>query len=313
MTRALIFPGQGSQSVGMGKALAEAFSPAREVFEEVDDALQERLSATIFDGPEETLTLTENLQPALMAVSMAVVRCLESDGKPPAEIAGYVAGHSLGEYTALCATGAFSLADTARLLRRRGQAMQRAVPVGEGAMAAIMGLELDAVDGIAREAAGGDYVCAPANDNAPGQIVVSGHKTAVERAIEMAKERGAKRGLLLPVSAPFHCDLMKPAAEEMREALKETALAAPRLPVVTNVTAGPEDEPETLRRLLVDQVTEMVRWRESVARFSDLGIDEAAELGAGKVLSGLVKRIDRSIPVTAIQEPQDLEAFAASL
>jgi len=313
MTRALIFPGQGSQSVGMGKALAETLTPAREVFEEVDDALGERLSATIFEGPEDTLTLTENAQPALMAVSMAVVRALENDGKAVSEIASHVAGHSLGEYTALCAVGALSLADAARLLRRRGQAMQRAVPVGQGAMAAIMGLELDEVDAIAREAAGGDYVCAPANDNAPGQVVVSGHKAAVERAIELAKERGAKRGVLLPVSAPFHCDLMKPAAEEMREALKETALAAPELPVITNVTAAPEDLPEALRRLLVEQVTEMVRWRESVTRFPDLGIDSAAELGAGKVLAGLTKRIDRSIPVTSVQDPHDLEAFAASL
>jgi len=313
MTRALIFPGQGSQSVGMGKALADALTPAREVFEEVDDALDRRLSAIIFEGPEDELTLTENAQPALMAVSMAIVRSLEADGKDVPAIAGHVAGHSLGEYTALCAARALSLADTARLLRRRGQAMQRAVPVGEGAMAAILGLELDAVTAIAQEAAGGDHVCAPANDNAPGQIVVSGHKAAVERAIALARERGAKRCVLLPVSAPFHCDLMKPAAEEMREALKEAAIAAPSVPVITNVTAGPEESPEALRRLLVEQVTEMVRWRESVTRFSDLGIDAVAELGAGKVLTGLVRRIERGMEVANVQDPDELEAFARRL
>lgn len=313
MTRALIFPGQGSQSVGMGKALAEALAPAREVFEEVDDALDQKLSRLIFEGPEDELTLTENAQPALMAVSMAVVRSLVNDGKAVAEICSHVAGHSLGEYTALCAAGAISLQDTARLLRRRGQAMQRAVPVGKGAMAAILGLELDQVAEIAREAAGGDHVCAPANDNAPGQVVVSGHREAVERAVELARERGAKRGVLLPVSAPFHCALMKPAAEEMREALKEAAIAAPAVPVITNVTAAPEESPETMRRLLVEQVTEMVRWRESVARFSDLGLDSAVEIGAGKVLSGLVRRIDRSIEVANIHEPGELEAFAARL
>lgn len=313
MTRALIFPGQGSQSVGMGKSLAEALSPAREVFEEVDDALDQKLSRIIFEGPEDDLTLTENAQPALMAVSMSIVRSLESDGKAVSDICSHVAGHSLGEYTALCAAGALSLADTARLLRRRGQAMQRAVPVGKGAMAAILGLELDQVTAIAQEAAGGDHVCAPANDNAPGQVVVSGHREAVERAIELAKARGAKRGVLLPVSAPFHCDLMKPAAEEMREALKEAAIAAPVRPVITNVTAAPEESPEALRRLLVEQVTEMVRWRESVARFSELGIAAAVEVGAGKVLSGLVRRIDRSIETANVQEPDELEAFAATL
>jgi len=313
MTRALIFPGQGSQSVGMGRSLAEALKPAREVFEEVDDALDRKLSRIVFEGPEDELTLTENAQPALMAVSMAIVRCLESDGKAVPDICSHVAGHSLGEYTALCAAGALSLADTARLLRRRGQAMQRAVPVGKGAMAAILGLDLDQVTAIAQEAAGGDHVCAPANDNAPGQVVVSGHREAVERAIELAKERGAKRGVLLPVSAPFHCDLMKPAAEEMREALKEAAIAAPSRPVITNVTARPEEAPETLRRLLVEQVTEMVRWRESVARFAELGIGAAVEVGAGKVLSGLVRRIDRSIEVVNVQEPGDLESFAATL
>jgi len=313
MTRALIFPGQGSQSVGMGRSLAEALKPAREVFEEVDDALDRKLSRIVFEGPEDELTLTENAQPALMAVSMAIVRSLESDGKSVPDICSHVAGHSLGEYTALCATRALSLADAARLLRRRGQAMQRAVPVGKGAMAAILGLELDQVAEVAREAAGGDHVCAPANDNAPGQVVVSGHREAVERAIALAKARGAKRGVLLPVSAPFHCDLMKPAAEEMREALNEAAIAAPTRPVITNVTSRPEESPEALRRLLVDQVTEMVRWRESVAHFADFGIDRATELGAGKVLSGLVRRIDRSINVTAVQDPKDIEAFAATL
>lgn len=314
MSRALVFPGQGSQAVGMGKALAEAFRPARDVFDEVDDALSFKLSRVVFEGPESDLTLTENTQPALMAVSMAVIRTLESDGRPVADIAAYVGGHSLGEYTALCAAGALGLAETARLLRLRGQAMQRAVPVGEGAMAAILGLDLDAVREIATKAAGDDGgVCAPANDNAPGQVVVSGHKRTVERAVELAKATGAKRGMLLPVSAPFHCALMQPAADEMRDALAAAALVAPSVPVIANVTAGPADSPERIRDLLVEQVTGMVRWRESVAGFRDLGIDSAVEIGAGKVLSGLVRRIDKDIATTSVQTPEDLEAFAAQL
>lgn len=313
MTRALVFPGQGSQHVGMGRALHDAFPAAREVFEEVDDALSHKLSRLVFEGPDDELRLTENAQPALMAVSLAVIRVLAADGKRVAAIASHVAGHSLGEYSALCAADALSVGDTARLLRRRGLAMQRAVPVGEGAMAAILGLDLPAVEEIATLAAGRDEVCAAANDNAPGQVVVSGHAAAVERAIALAKERGARRGLLLPVSAPFHCSLMRPAAEEMREALAEAALAVPRLPLIANVTAGPVEEPETIRRLLVEQVTGMVRWRESVAGFAALGIDSVTEIGAGKVLSGLVRRIDPELATASVETPEDLEAFAAGL
>lgn len=314
MSRALVFPGQGSQAVGMGKALAEAYRPARDVFDEVDDALSCKLSRIIFEGPESDLTLTENTQPALMVVSMAIIRTLKSDGRAVSDIAAYVAGHSLGEYTALCAAGALGLAETARLLRLRGQAMQRAVPVGEGAMAAILGLDLDAVREIATKAAGDDGgVCAPANDNAPGQVVVSGHKRAVERAVELAQAAGAKRGMLLPVSAPFHCSLMQPAAEEMRDALAGAALVAPAVPVIANVTAEPVDSPERIRELLVEQVTGMVRWRESVASFRDLGIDNAVEIGAGKVLTGLARRIDRDIATASVQTPEELEAFAAQL
>lgn len=313
MTRAIVFPGQGSQFVGMGKAMAEAMTPAREVFEEVDDALSQRLSRLMFEGPEDELRLTENTQPALMAVSIAIVRTLRSGGHEVGDIASHVAGHSLGEYTALCAAGALSLQETARLLKHRGRAMQRAVPVGEGAMAAILGLDLAQVEEVARAAAELDEVCSPANDNAPGQVVVSGHKAAVERAVEIAKDKGAKRGMLLPVSAPFHCPLMKPAAEEMREALSHAALAAPHLPVIANVTAQAEDDPETIRRLLVQQVTDMVRWRESVIGFSGLGIDSVVEIGAGKVLTGLVKRIDRELTAVSIQDPADLDAFASAL
>jgi len=313
MSRALIFPGQGSQVVGMGKALAEAYRPARDVFDEVDDALSFKLSNIVFEGPESDLTLTENTQPALMAVSMAAIRTLQSDGRAVSDIAAYVAGHSLGEYTALCAAGALGLADTARLLRLRGQAMQRAAPVGEGAMAAILGLDLDAVGEIAARAAGADGVCTPANDNAPGQVVVSGHRQAVEKAVELAKEAGAKRGVLLPVSAPFHCPLMQPAADEMRDALAGAALVAPSVPVIANVTAAPADSPERIRELLVEQVTGMVRWRESVAGFRDLGLASAVEIGAGKVLSGLVRRIDRDLATISVQTPDELEAFAATL
>ncbi len=313
MSRALVFPGQGSQKVGMGKALAEAFAPAREVFEEVDEALSQNLSRLMFEGPDETLRLTENAQPALMAVSLAVMRTLAADGKTIETLASHVAGHSLGEYSALCAAGALSLADTARLLRRRGRAMQRAVPVGEGAMAAILGLDIEVVEAIAQEAGGGDFVCAAANDNAPGQVVVSGHAAAVERAIALARERGARRAMLLPVSAPFHCPLMKPAAEEMRAALAEAAMAAPVVPVISNVSTRPETQPETIRRLLVEQVTARVRWRESVLGFAALGIDSVTEIGAGKVLAGLVRRIEPDLTVASVETPDDLEAFVAAL
>jgi len=312
MTRALVFPGQGSQFVGMGKSLAEAEPAARLVFEEVNDALSQDLSKIMWEGTEDDLRLTENTQPALMAVSMAVIRTLEAGGANIADIASHVAGHSLGEYSALAATGAFSIADAARLLKLRGQAMQRAVPVGEGAMAAILGLSFDDVVRVAEEAAAGDVVCA-ANDNADGQVVISGHKVAVERAIDLAKEKGAKRGVLLPVSAPFHCPLMQPAADEMKDALAVVTVERPCLPVIVNVLAAPISEPEGISNLLVQQVTGVVRWRESVASMASLGIDQIVEIGAGKVLSGLVRRIDRSLTATNIQEPADIEAFAATL
>ncbi|GER01112.1 malonyl CoA-acyl carrier protein transacylase [Iodidimonas gelatinilytica] len=313
MTRAVLFPGQGSQYVGMGKSLAEVYPVARAVFEEVNDALGQNLSRLMFEGDEAELRLTENAQPALMAASMAVVRVLADGGVAISDCASHVAGHSLGEYSALCAAGALSLTDAARLLKHRGQAMQRAVPLNEGAMAAILGLEIDVVEEVVKEAATDGQVCACANDNAPGQVVISGHMAAVEAAIALAKERGAKRGLLLPVSAPFHCSLMAPAADEMREALKTASIASPVVPVITNITAAPETDPEALRRLLVEQVTGRVRWRETVLAFSGLGIDQMVELGAGKVLSGLVKRIDRSIATANIQDPADLDAFIATL
>lgn len=312
MTRALIFPGQGSQKVGMGRALSEAFPAARQVFAEVDDALGRHLSRLMFEGPEETLRLTENAQPALMATSIAIMRCLEADGKTLPAIASHVAGHSLGEYTALCAAGALSLVETARLLHLRGSAMQRAVPVGEGAMAAILGLSLEDVESIAAEAAQGE-VCEAANDNAPGQIVISGHVAAIERACALARSRGAKRVMPLPVSAPFHCALMAPAAETMRPALANAALAAPRVPLIANVTAAPVVEPETIRELLIAQITGRVRWRESVLAFPGLGITQAVEIGAGKVLSGLVRRISPEVESLSIESPEDLEAFAATL
>ncbi|GIX18034.1 MAG: malonyl CoA-acyl carrier protein transacylase [Rhodothalassiaceae bacterium] len=313
MTRALLFPGQGSQHVGMGRALAEAFPPAREVFEEVDEALHDHLSRLMFEGPEDELTLTRNAQPALLAVSMAIIRTLESDGHRVPRIASFVAGHSLGEYSALTAAGCFALADAARLVRLRGEAMQEAVPVGAGAMAAVLGLDIDAVREIARAASTDAEICVVANDNAPGQVVVSGHAPAVERAVELAKERGAKRSVFLPVSAPFHSPLMAPAAERMRAALAEVPMAAPCVPVVTNVTASPERDPEALRGLLVEQVTAPVRWRESVARLRQEGVEEAVEIGAGRVLSGLVRRIDRELAVRNVEDPAGLEAFAATL
>jgi [acyl-carrier-protein] S-malonyltransferase len=308
--RAFVFPGQGSQAVGMGKALAEAFGPARLVFEEVDDALGQKLSHLMFEGPEGDLTLTENAQPALMAVSIAVLRVLEAEGGfRLADKAAYVAGHSLGEYSALAAAGAFSLADTARLLRLRGQAMQKAVPVGEGAMAALLNFDLDRAQKVAKQAAEETkLVCAIANDNDPSQVVVSGAKAAVERAGALALEAGAKRAVMLPVSAPFHCPLMQPAADAMKAALEKTHIQMPAVPVIANVTAQPVSDPATIRALLVQQVTGTVRWRESVMTMKQLNVARVFELGAGKVLSGLVKRIDKEIEAQSVGQPADIEA-----
>jgi len=312
MSVAFIFPGQGSQAVGMGKALADKFAPARAVFEEVDAALGEALSAIIWQGPADTLTLTENAQPALMAVSLAVMRVLESEaGLELAREAKLIAGHSLGEYSALAAAGSFSIADAARLLRIRGRAMQKAVPVGTGAMAALLGLEFDAAAAVAAEAAEGD-VCQAANDNGGGQVVISGHKQAVERAIEIAKARGARRAMLLPVSAPFHCALMQPAADAMAEALAQVTIKPPVVPVVANVLARPIQEPAEIVKCLVAQVTGTVRWRESVATMAQQGVTTFYEVGAGKVLSGLVKRIADSANGIAIGAPADIEAFKAT-
>jgi [acyl-carrier-protein] S-malonyltransferase len=313
MTRAFVFPGQGSQTVGMGRELAAAFEIARLTFEEVDEALKQNLSRLMFEGPEADLTLTENAQPALMAVSLAVVRVLQQQGGVDiGRAARFVAGHSLGEYSALAAAGTFSLGDAARLLKLRGQSMQKAVPVGDGAMAALLGLDLAAAQAVAEEAAAGE-ICAAANDNAPGQVVVSGHRAAVERAMALAPERGGKRGILLPVSAPFHCLLMAPAAEVMAEALANVELRAPIVPVVANVTAQAVTAPEEIRRLLVEQVTGLVRWRESVLFMKEQGIETLVELGAGKVLSGLAKRIDRSLAGVSIQTPADIEAFLKNM
>ncbi|HEX9790079.1 MAG TPA: ACP S-malonyltransferase [Kiloniellales bacterium] len=313
MSRAFVFPGQGSQAVGMGAALAEAFADAREVFEEVDDALSQRLSRIMFEGPDSELVLTENAQPALMAVSLAVVRVLEREGGLTlADKAAFVAGHSLGEYSALAAAGAISVADTARLLKRRGQAMQEAVPIGQGAMAALLGLDLAAVRDVAEAAAQGE-VCAPANDNAEGQVVISGDAAAVARAVELATEKGAKRAIMLSVSAPFHCALMAPAADVMAKALAEATIRPPRPPLVANVTAEAADDPDTIRQLLVAQVTAMVRWRESVLMMRDHGVDTLVELGAGKVLTGLTRRIDRELTGIAVGTPAEIEALIKSL
>ncbi len=310
-TRAFVFPGQGSQAVGMGRELAGAFPAAREVFEEVDDALGQALSRLMFEGPEDELTLTENAQPALMAVSMAVMRVLEREGGVDlAATARFVAGHSLGEYSALAAAGTFSLADAARLLKTRGRAMQRAVPVGQGAMAALMGLDLETARAVAADAAQGQ-VCAAANDNAPGQVVVSGDKAAVERAVALAAERGARRSVLLPVSAPFHCALMAPAAEVMAEALAAVPMAAPKVPLVANVTARAVTDADEIRRLLVEQVTGTVRWRESMLYMKEQGVETLVEVGAGKVLAGLARRIDRALSSASLQTPADIEAFLA--
>jgi len=317
MTRAFVFPGQGSQAVGMGKALAEAFTAARLVFEEVDEALKQKLGKLMFEGPEADLVLTENAQPALMAVSVAVLRVLEAEGKIElGKAAAFVAGHSLGEYSALTAARALRLGDAARLLKRRGLAMQRAVPVGVGAMAALMGMELDAVRAIAAEAEPsetGREVCDTANDNAPGQVVVSGHKSAVERAVELAKTKAGKRGIMLPVSAPFHCALMKPAADEMQEALAETSIVPPQVPLVANVSAQAESDPETIRKLLVTQVTSTVRWRESVLYMKAQGVDSLVELGSGKVLGTLVKRIDKDMTGISVGAPADIDALLKAL
>jgi len=311
MARAFIFPGQGSQAVGMGTALAETFAEARADFSEVDDALGQKLSSLMFEGPEADLTLTANAQPALMAVSLAVTRVLEAHaGLNIAQQAKFIAGHSLGEYSALAAAGTFSIADTARLLRLRGDAMQKAVPVGEGAMAALLGADYATGVAIAEEAAQGQD-CQIANENAGGQEVASGHKAAVERAMEIAKAKGIKRAILLPVSAPFHCALMQPAADAMAAALANVSMKAPCVPLVANVLASPVSDPEAIRRHLVEQVTGTVRWAESIAYMAREGVDSFYELGSGKVLSGLVKRIADTATGTAINSPADIEAFAA--
>ncbi|MDO8409194.1 MAG: ACP S-malonyltransferase [Phenylobacterium sp.] len=314
MSLAFIFPGQGSQAIGMGVDLATAFAPAREVFQEVDDALGQKLFALMRDGPEGDLTLTENAQPALMAVSLAVTRVLEHEFGLGVDKAAFVAGHSLGEYSALAAAGAISLADTARLLKLRGQAMQRAVPVGEGAMASLIGPKTDVALAEAAAAAGAEVgVCVVANDNNQGNVVISGAKAAVDRAVEKAKELGA-RAIPLNVSAPFHCPLMQPAADEMAEALAAATIVSPRAPLVANVTARPVHDPEEIRRLLVEQVTGRVRWRESIAWLVETGgVTRFAEAGAGKVLSGMVKRIAPDAEATPLNAPADLEAFAKSL
>jgi len=310
MATAFTFPGQGSQTVGMGKALADAYPEARAVFDEVDEALGERLSSIIWEGPAETLTLTANAQPALMAVSLAATRVLAARGVKIGDRVAYVAGHSLGEYSALAAAESLTVADAARLLRIRGRAMQEAVPVGVGAMAALIGLDLDTVNALAAEAAEGE-VCSAANDNGGGQVVVSGNKAAVERAVEIAKARGARRAVLLPVSAPFHCALMAPAAKVMEEALARASLRTPVVPLVANVTAGPVSDPEAIRRNLVTQVTAIVRWRESIAWLAENGIDRFVEVGAGKVLSGLAKRIADGAETVTAGTPDEIEALAA--
>jgi [acyl-carrier-protein] S-malonyltransferase len=309
MAVAFVFPGQGSQTVGMGKALATNFTAARQLFEEVDAALDSKISTIIFEGPADTLTLTENAQPALMAVSLATLRVLEAEaGLNLARDAQFVAGHSLGEYSALAAAGAFTVADAARLLRTRGQAMQKAVPVGAGAMAALIGLEFDAASAVAAEATQGE-VCQAANDNGAGQVVVSGCKAAVERAVEIAKTKGAKRAMLLPVSAPFHCALMQPAAKVMADALAKVSVKSPTVPVVANVLAKAIRDPAEIVRALIAQVTGTVRWRESVLFMADAGVTNFYEVGAGKVLSGLIKRLVEGATVSAIGSPEDVATF----
>ncbi len=313
MARAFVFPGQGSQDVGMGRELAEAFLVAREVFDEVDDALGQKLSQIMWEGPKETLTLTENAQPALMAVSMAVMRVLEREkGIKLADTVKFVAGHSLGEYSALAAAGTFSLADTARLLKLRGKAMQAAVPVGQGAMVALLGVGLDVAKKVAEEAAQGD-VCQVANDNEPTQVVLSGSKAAIDRVAEIGKAHGVRRAVLLPVSAPFHCALMQPAADAMAEALANVAINKPVVPVVANVIASAVSDPDEIRRLLVEQVTGTVRWRECVAYLAGNGITDVFEIGSGKVLAGLAKRIEKSLEAASLGTPADIEAALPKL
>lgn len=307
MSIGFVFPGQGAQTIGMGRDLADTYADARAIFEEVDEALGEKLSALIWDGDQDALTLTQNAQPALMATSLAAMRALEAEGFG-IDQAAYVAGHSLGEYSALAAAGAISVADTARLLRTRGQAMQEAVPVGVGAMAALLGLDFEAAKAVADAAAQGE-VCQAANDNDPGQVVVSGHTAAVERAVEIAKEKGAKRAVILPVSAPFHCALMEPAAQVMAEALAAVDIKAPAVPVVANVRAEAVRDPAAIRDLLVEQVTGSVRWRESVAYMAAQGVTDIWEIGAGKALSGMIRRIDRSIATRSIGAPGDITAL----
>ena len=309
--RAFVFPGQGAQTIGMGQALAMAYPAAKAVFDEVDDALGENLSALIWDGDIDTLTLTQNAQPALMATSLATIRALEAEGVD-VTAARFVAGHSLGEYAALAAARALTIADTARLLRVRGRAMQDAVPVGVGAMAVLLGLDFDQARAVASEAAQGE-VCEAANDNDPGQVVVSGHKAAVERALEIAKLKGAKRAMLLPVSAPFHCSLMAPAADVMAQALDGVSITPPVVGLVANVLADVVSDPAQIRKLLVAQVTGSVRWRESVAFMAAQGVTDIYEIGAGKALSGMVKRINRDLAATAIGAPEDVVAMAAAL
>lgn len=311
MARAFVCPGQGAQSIGMGKALSDRYKEAKAVFQEIDDALGMSLSLLIWDGDLETLTLTENAQPALMATSLAAFRALESEGIS-LEADDFVAGHSLGEYSALALSGALSIADTARLLKARGKAMQAAVPVGIGAMAAIIGLDFEAASEVAAEAADGE-VCQAANDNDPGQVVVSGNAAAIERAVEIAKSKGAKRAIILPVSAPFHCALMTPAAEEMKKALAEVSILRPKVPLVANVIAEAVSEPETIRKLLVEQITKSVRWRESVLWIAKQGVSEIWEIGAGKALTGMVRRINRDIKCRQVALPEDISNLIESL
>jgi len=314
MNRAFLFPGQGSQAVGMGKALADAFAPAREVFQEVDDALSQKLSALMWNGPDSDLTLTENAQPAIMAASLAAIRILQKDGGLDiARHARLVAGHSLGEYSALCAAGAFSLADTARLLKIRGQAMQSAVAVGAGAMIALIGADIETAEAVAKDAAAAGGVCVVANDNAPGQVVLSGSKDAMDRVADIAKAKGVKRAIPLSVSAPFHCPLMRPAADAMAEALAQVTIRPPAAPVLANVTAAETAEPEMVRRLLIEQVTGRVRWRESILVLKVLGVDTTIEMGGNKVLTGMVKRIDKDLQTVTLDTPDEIEAFAKVL
>ena len=310
MSRAFVFPGQGAQTIGMGRDLAQAYPAARAVFDAVDDALGEKLSTLIWEGEQDALTLTQNAQPALMATSIAAMRALESKGVKVTD-AAFVAGHYLGEYSALAAAGALSVADAARLLRTRGRAMQEAVPVGVGAMAALLGLDFAAARAVAEEAAQGQ-VCQAANDNDPAQVVVSGHKAAVERAVEIARAKGAKRAVILPVSAPFHCALMQPAAEVMRAALADVTVNTPAVPLVANVRAEAVSDPDLIRALLVEQVTGSVRWRESVMWMAEAGVTEAGEVGAGKALSGMIRRIVREMECRAIGTPEDVAAAIAA-